>query len=338
MKRKELILLAWCAILLFACLAVTKLNGKELWEGTERLLEHGWLLLVMVVCYAAAFWLRSVGWSIQMSQSDGSCATIGELWLYHHIGLFLNHVLPVKGGELARAALLKTRHRFEWSQALYAVGVNRLLDMSALFVIACATMFWAAPDLLARWVGAKTVWMQFIPPVALAGIYVVARVAKRYQDKLPPLIGRLLSQHASGRLWWLAFVFTVLGWMLEAAVIWSVVIGLGESLNAVRAMLVHVLTIMGQTLHVTPGGIGTYEAVMSALLVQVAEKPLSFALQAAILSHGFKFLYSFLTGGYAAWRLSLSPLHLYRQAKQEGRKASSPKSQRNSPYTHEMRQ
>lgn len=317
MKRKGLFALAWCLILVSAYLAVTKLNGAELWEGTKRLFEHGWLVLLMAVSYAAAFWLRSVGWKIQMGQTEGRRATISELWLYHHIGLFLNHVLPIKGGELARAGLLKSRHRLDWSQSLYSVGVNRLLDMSALFVIACVTMFWIAPGLLASWLGGKTMFTQLAPLVALAIVYVGTRIARRFQDKLPPLVGRLLAQRANGKEWWLAFACTTLGWMLEAAVIWSVVIGLGGSLNALQAMLVHVLTIMGQTLHVTPGGIGTYEAVMSTLLVQVADKTIAFALQAAILSHGFKFLYSFVMGGYAAWRLSLSPLQLYRQASKE---------------------
>ncbi|RNB82728.1 UPF0104 family protein [Brevibacillus fluminis] len=317
MKRKILFWAAWCLILVSAYLAVTQLNGAELWEGAKRLAEHWWLLVLMAVCYAAAFWLRSVGWQIQMGKTEGKRATVEQLWLYHHIGLFLNHILPIKGGELARAGLLKAKHHLDWGQSLYSVGVNRLLDMSALFVIACLTMFVIAPEMLATWFGMKNSFTQFAPLVALSVVYAVTRMARRYQDKLPPLVGKLLAQRANGKEWWLAFAFTALGWMLEAAVIGSVVVGLGGSLSAVQAMLVHVLTIMGQTLHVTPGGIGTYEAVMSTLLVQVAGKTLVFALQAAILSHGFKFLYSFLMGGYAAWRLSLSPLQLYRQAKEE---------------------
>lgn len=322
MKRKVVFVLAWGLLLVSVYFAMTALNGKELWLAAQRLLQHGWLLLVMAVCYAAAFWLRSAGWAMQMGQAGSNKATVEQLWLYHHIGLFLNHVLPIKGGELARAALLKTRHQLDWGTSLYSVGVSRLLDMSALMAIAALTILWVAPHLFAAWVGEKAVWFWLLSPLALIGVYLVTRLAKRRQDKLPDMLKRLLAQTENGQRWWLAFGCTLLGWVLEAAVIGSVVFGLGGNLDVAQALLIHVLTIMGQTLHVTPGGIGTYEAVMSTLLVQVAGYTLAFGLQAAILSHGFKFLYSFVMGGYAAWRLSLSPLRLYRQAKEEGERRS----------------
>jgi uncharacterized membrane protein YbhN (UPF0104 family) len=303
MKRRLIVVVGWLLLIVSVYLLATRLHVQELLLSGKRLLHHPAWLLVMGVGYAAAFWLRSQAWAVQINGR----VTVTQLWYYHHLGLLLNHLLPIKGGELARAALLRTRDEMTWRESLIAVGVNRLFDMAALLLLAAAALMLVAPAKVRVWYGGSVV-IGIAAAAGIGGIWLVCRLAKK-------------------RLNWLAvFSLTAAGWLLEAIVLWSVVFALEGDLGMSQALLVHVLTIIGQTFHVTPGGIGTYEAVMTALLHQVADHPLPFALQVAILTHSFKFLYSFVLGGFAAWRLSLSPLVFYRRAVAESKEGHDEKS------------
>jgi uncharacterized membrane protein YbhN (UPF0104 family) len=305
MKRVIVNTVGWCLLILSAYLVHHAIDGDQLVRGAVQLLHNGPLLLLMTVAYAAAFLLRSVAWAIQIGRGR---VPVGRLWCYHHVGLLLNHLLPVKGGELARVALLRKDMGFSWGEALLSVGGNRLLDIFGLLGVAAVGIVLFAPAQTRAWIVQHGyVWL---------GVGIAAVVA-----------AYLWSRYVRFRTFSVtAVILTTAGWMLEAAVVWSVVRALAGELGPGAALLVNSLTIIGQTFHVTPGGIGTYEAVMSGLLVQAGGQPLEFALNVAILSHGFKFLYSFLFGVYAAWRLSLSPLSFYRQATAEQRREKHEKS------------
>jgi uncharacterized membrane protein YbhN (UPF0104 family) len=313
MKRAVLTAVAWCLLLLSAYWTVTQLRWGELTEAAKQLIGSGWLLALMFAGYAAAFWLRSLAWAIQIGDRR---ASVKQLWLYHHVGLLLNHLLPVKGGEVARAALLKRFNHFSWGEALVFVTVNRLMDIAGLVSICAIALMLLAPEQVKEWFQQRIMLSLLLMVFTAAVLRIMWRFVRWKQL---PFVARLITPLVNKSGWLSAYLFTLAGWMLEAVVVWSVAASLDSRLGIEQALLVHVLTIIGQVFHVTPGGVGTYEAVMSALLHQVALYPLAFALQVAILSHIFKFVYSFLLGGYAAWRLSLSPLQLFRQAKRESK-------------------
>ncbi len=306
MKKGIVTLLAWCFLALSLYWITAYLDWHQFWESVSEIGQRPELLLLMTAGYAAAFWLRSLGWSYQMGREK---IKTGTLWYYHHIGLFLNHILPVKGGEAARAALLRTREGFSWPEAIVSVGVSRMMDMLGLVLIACTGTLLLSPA--EEWVlyGEK-LWFTAILIISLAsGMYFLFYLP--WEKWTPKLVQKYPSMFQQPS--WLALAATACGWMLEAVVVWTVVYALGGQLGAGEALVVHVITIIGQTFHVTPGGIGTYEAVMTSLLHQIAGHPLAFALEVAIISHGFKFVYSFIMGVLASWRLKLSPLAFYKK-------------------------
>jgi len=307
MKKAVISGIAWCFVLVSLYWTMIYVDWHTLQAAAYHFSQQGELVLLMSVGYAAAFWLRSLGWSLQMSSSR---VAVCRLWYYHHIGLFLNHVLPVKGGEIARAALLKTREGFTWPEAVGSVGVSRLLDLLGLVFIACTGVIILLPDTGTNVLRGK-LWVVAVPVLLLSsGVYAFFKLPwNRWAPQLVQKYPTLFEKPS-----WLALVATAAGWMLEAVVVFSVVYALGGQLGVGQALVVHVLTIIGQTFHITPGGIGTYETVMTALLHQIAGHSLGFALQVAIISHGFKFIYSFVVGAVASWQLQLSPLAFYRQA------------------------
>ena len=70
---------------------------------------------------------------------------------------------------------------------------------------------------------------------------------------------------------------------------------LGLELSLAAAAAVTAFTILFQVVHFTPGGIGVYEASMTAAL-QAQGMPGGEALTLAVLTHGLKFAYSFALG------------------------------------------
>lgn len=323
MKRWAIWLIGWLLLLCSVYLTATQLDRATLFSAGQTLLGKPQLLLLMTVGYGLAFWLRSWAWHKQLRHQTG----IKRLWYYHHIGLLLNHLLPVKGGELARIALLRRYERLDWSESVVSVAGSRFVDMAGLLFLSVVALVFIAPHYVQRLYSEKMVWLTGLLAIFLVLMLAAALIVWR-SGRLAGFTRLLKYWNMFRQLphWLPAFFLTAAGWLLEGVVVWSVVYGLEGQLTVPDALLVHVLTIMGQTFHVTPGGLGTYEAVMSALLHQVADLPLSFALQVAILTHGFKFVYSFLVGGFAAWRLSLSPLVFFRQAKAESRKGNHEKS------------
>ena len=114
--------------------------------------------------------------------------------------------------------------------------------------------------------------------------------------------------------------------MLEAGVIIVAAEALGIELSIAAAIAVTAFTILFQVFHVTPGGIGVYEAVMTGALYAHGV-PWEQGLALAVATHGLKFAYSYTVAlGFtltAAGKLpELNPLGRLRGSS-DGAKAAS---------------
>ena len=96
-----------------------------------------------------------------------------------------------------------------------------------------------------------------------------------------------------------AFVLTVPSWLLESVVVYGAAQALGLELSLTAAAAVTAFTILFQVIHLTPGGIGVYEASMTAAL-QAQGMPGGEARTLAVLTHGLKFAYAFGPGALLA--------------------------------------
>ena len=92
-----------------------------------------------------------------------------------------------------------------------------------------------------------------------------------------------------------AFALTVPGWLLESVVVYAAAQALGLGLTLHAAAAVTAFTILFQVVHLTPGGIGVYEASMTEAL-QAQGLAAGEALTLAVLTHGLNFVYSFALG------------------------------------------
>ncbi|MFN8585550.1 MAG: lysylphosphatidylglycerol synthase domain-containing protein [Dehalococcoidia bacterium] len=259
------------------------------------------LLLVVAAVYTLAFWLRALAWRGLLT----SAASTARLFSILQFSLFLNHVLPLRAGEVARPALA-ARHGVPLPEAASTTVVARLLDFATLAAVtACAL-----PAVLRS----GQLGVAFLGALLLTALALLALAAVREGLALP-LPGRLRQRAEEARAALRAISpgrvaatlpLIVASWVLESAVLLGAARLLGVEIPLAAAVGATAFAVLFQIVHLTPGGLGVYEASMTSVLVFAGVRAED-ALALAVLTHGLKFAYSLSVGlGFAAfegWQL-----------------------------------
>jgi hypothetical protein len=290
MKTRILRILQVALVAAFAWLLWRHFDAGAVWDGWHALSGRPATLLAMTAAYAAAFWLRAVAWRLYLPKAHRPRVSL----LYHGLiySLLLNHVLPVKAGDVARVGVLWRRGNIPGALALQSVAVLRALDLAALALLAAA----GAPLLL----GAGEAAPAYLQAAAALAVAAIAAFALRLADKLPwPAVRRqaAFAREALRGARGAAIAALVLAsWALEAAVALGVAAAVApHALTPLEALWANAFTIAGGPAYIGPGGIGGYESAMSYALARAGVTP-SDALAVALLSHGYKFAFSYAAG------------------------------------------
>ncbi|WP_219834449.1 lysylphosphatidylglycerol synthase transmembrane domain-containing protein [Paenibacillus sp. R14(2021)] len=282
---------------LFVWFTVRWFHGKLIGEAAMQLLHAPVSLMLMTIGYGLSFWLKALSWRLYAGREKQD-----PLSRYIHplfVSLLINHLLPVKAGDLARTGLVVRSTSMRWDDALHSVAAMRVLDMASLLLIGSAGAFvlgieaspWylallAAGVLVAAlgWLGLEQLRKQQAAGAKNRGA--LGFVLHHYEHL------RLTLASGKGTI---AALLTLACWLLEGSVVYGVTRALGMPINPLEAIWVTGMTIAGQIFHITPGGIGTYETTLTASLGILGAAG-STAYTAALLSHGFKFVFAYVTG------------------------------------------
>ena len=230
-------------------------------------------LLGAVVLYAGAFLLRSLAWRRVL---PGLSA--GQSWAALHVSLLGNHLLPFRLGEALRVTSVLRRTPLPTAPVAASAVALRAADLLAVLALAAV----AAPAVAGGF--GVSGWLLAAALLA-AGVAAVGwLVALRRRGAAVRLPGGVVALAASA------------AWLLEAAVIWAAATAAGIGLSYPQAVAVTAVTIAAQTVAVTPGGIGGYEAAATAALVGLGAGP-GPALAAALVAHATKTAYALVVGG-----------------------------------------
>jgi uncharacterized membrane protein YbhN (UPF0104 family) len=294
LKQKGMWLFRIVLFAVFLWLTVYAFDWERVRRQGAHLIQHPGLLGGMALAYFIAFVLRAWSWQRYLQKRVSFAECLHGLFY----SLFLNHVLPVKAGDAVRIGYIIKQHAVTWDEAVHSVVVLRLLDMLILGSMAAAGILWLGLHLS----------MLFFGGIVLAGVllagggYIWLRSRKQaFWEKHT----RMLQSGLLGRSGLAIILATTASWSLEAWVVLGVLRSLGLDVPALLAIWANSMTIAGQVFHFTPGGIGTYESVMSFSLVTIGVTWKD-AYTIAVLSHGFKFLFSYVAGAYAWLRTPLS--------------------------------
>lgn len=292
-KKAAKNIISFIIISIFIVLTIKFLDFADLWAAGKLLIQRPYWLIVMLILYFISFCLKSIAWRryLRGRVSFLSCL-IGILY-----SLFINHLLPIKVGDLVRAEILHKREKLiKREEAFHSVIVLRAIDMICLIGITMIGLFTLNISYKVP------VWM-FWGGIPLA-IFTLLMIKRYFADFLNRQI-TLMKSALFGTNGFVIFFATLLSWILEAGVLYGTVHILGEEATLLELAFVNSLTIAGQIFQVTPGGIANYESFMIFGLGMIGIS-LKSGYTIAVLNHGIKFFFSYVVGVFC---LMVHPIH-----------------------------
>ena len=324
--RFALKIVLWVGVSAAAVLAVAFLaDWDRLGSGATALADQPLLVAGLAAGYTLAFLLRAMAWKVLLTHRVG----IFLLFTALQAALLANHLLPLKLGEGIRPLVVR-RHDVPLGEAVTTTAVARATDFASLLAIAAVAAFTLPLS------AGGAMWAQglVVPLVAVAGAGAALTFIRwrRSPGFIPgPLRPHFVAIHShleevsAGRIAQ-CIAWTLPSWCVEACVLLGAAHALGIELSVPAAIGITAVTILFQVFHFTPGGIGVYEAVMTAALAAHGV-PWNEGLALATLTHSLKFAYSytialafsaFAVGGVA----KLNPLNKLRGTGDGSKKAS----------------
>jgi glycosyltransferase AglD len=234
-----------------------------------------------------------------------SCC-LANLSCFQGIGwsLFINHLTPFKVGDVIRASAIIHKRKISWDEAFHSVFVLRIIDIVTLLLLSSIgflVFFHRIPINIMLVVGVISIG------VVCVAVLVVMKTKSSFILKHITLLRLGLKG------WKGAFIITIvsISWMMEGIVLFATLHVIGIDFTFVKAVWVNSVTVGGQVFQVAPGGLGTYESIMSTMLV-LSDLSIDQALNIAVYTHSFKFIFSYIIGIYVVvkaplqWRQILS--------------------------------
>lgn len=309
MKKRHLSALAALAVTaFFFALAARNVRLDELGRALERA-RWRWIA-PMIASQLLDFYIRAERWKLLLKRA----APRAKTWLLYQlqaIGLALNNVLFMRVGELARAFLAGRELEIPAATALGSVAVERALDLAALLTLFCI---------------AAALKPQFVPlsvrrggQLALCGVVgALAALAvgegQVWRLRRWPKLHTLAAQVAEGAAVLrepgaaaAAAAWSLVLWSVDATFYWfgARALRLAAFVSYVRSILVLSWAGAGSALPAAPGGFGTFEAMVKAVVGSFGVEPNS-AFAFAVFTHMIGYLATTLIGLAFLYRVGLS--------------------------------
>ena len=273
-----------------------------------------WWFAVAVAAALLSIVARAWRWQLLLAPIDR--VAFGQLFSATMIGYFGNGVLPLRLGELMRAAALGRRGgRVDVSTALGSIAVERLLDVASALAVAALVVPFSGGlgGGLAAWSGAAAFVI-----VAFGGLLwasrsawvrrLVTRVESGGKGKVRELAGSflrgLLILGEGPKLVPIGLA-TAFIWAMYAAAVWTSARAAGIPLSWLDSGLVLLATIVAVSVPAAPGYVGTYHAAVVLVAADLLGHPAAQAQAFAILSHASSWLPTVAIGALCLLRSSI---------------------------------
>ncbi len=293
-------------------LAAALYLGFALLTGPERLAEAaarlGWGWLLLVAASSLNYLLRFARWTLYLQRLGHRVPPWPSLGYY--LSGFALTATPGKAGETIRSAWLRA-HGVPWPQSLAMFFTERLLDvvvvtgLAALallrfegygpFVLgALAALVLALPLLRSPWMVAfaEAAAVRIGPARLRRGVLHLAGLLDTARDLL------------AWRPLYAGLALGILAWLAQGLAFIYLLSVLDVSIHPATALAIYAVSLLAGALSFVPGGIGTTEAVMGLLLLQIGADPAQ-AVAAPVINRLTTLWYAVAVGLLASLLLGL---------------------------------
>ena len=288
---------------LFVWSSLHGFHGREFGEAVMQMLYSPGILLFITAGYGFSLVLKAIAWRLYVGRERED--KLREYVYPLIIALLVNHVLPIKVGDLARTGMLVRLTRMRWDDALHSVAIMRLLDMVSLLLIGSVGAVILGLEASHEWIIIAIGSMLLI----LLFFLIVRNIYMNKRDKWSVLNNfRVQATLAFAKRHLVRFgliirsprgviiiALTFVSWIMEGTVVYGVIRAMHLQVGALQAVWANGMTIAGQGFHVTPGGIGTYETTLTVSLGLLG-MAVSKAYIVALVSHSYKFMFAYIGG------------------------------------------
>ncbi|MEA3327950.1 MAG: lysylphosphatidylglycerol synthase transmembrane domain-containing protein [Chloroflexota bacterium] len=288
--------LIWIGLIisgLFLYLTFRQINFTDLWATLQE--TRLWWLLPGLAIYFCGMLVRIWRWQYLLNPIK-KVATKTLLPIIF-IGYMGNNVFPFRMGEVLRTVVLKRREDVSISASLATIVIERIFDAVIIIgfvLLNLGQLSGLSNDSAFSRLGGLASWAAVIFGVGLAVFIVIALfptpamtfihrvinkiIPQRWREGAGTIADRFLDGLMSLRSpkdALMVFLTSVLIWMFETGLYWSVSLALGLGLNFGQLMLLNGVVNLVLLIPAAPGGLGTFDAACRAMLqaYHVAPEP-----------------------------------------------------------------
>jgi uncharacterized protein (TIRG00374 family) len=266
--------------------AVRDLKWDEFWVAIKTA-NYLWLIPGVAI-YFVGVWIRAWRWHYLLRPLKP--ISTNRMFPMVTIGYAGNNIFPARAGEVLRAIILKRRENVSMSASLATIIVERIFDavvmmafvfvnLSELAKLTSDSGFIGNIQTVAVWgtiifFGALIVFLisAMLPQrTAKIGTWFIEKLLpQRFHKQMSELMTKFLDGLASLRSpanVLMVFFTSVVIWLLETGKYWFVMQAFEFRVSFFALMLVNGLVNLATTIPGAPGYIGTWEAVIVAVLM-----------------------------------------------------------------------
>ena len=259
------------------------LDWRGIW-GEIRQINLSLFLLALLVYYTTLL-PRAVRWR-KMLRNLGHVLPLRLLGEVIFLSWFVNHLIPAKMGDLYRGLVLRRREQISFSMTTGSVLAERVIDMSAILIVAItAAFFFVRGELLTEMRGVLLSAGILVVLIA-GGLFLFWRLDSNLLSWLPHRLGERFERFQRGiftsvQPLWLMIMLTVLVWAAEAGRFFLVANAMGVPLTMPQLLFVFAAGALLLAAP-TPGGLGAVEGGMVGVML-LLDVPVDMAAAVAIV-------------------------------------------------------
>lgn len=302
--------------LIGAGIIISRLDVAELTEALNRL-PLAYFLLSLLLAVLSQF-LPARRWWVMLGRAGGDAYRACCTALF--IGNFANAFMPLRMGELLRAALIRRSRVISMSGALSSIILAQLMDIAAVLVLGLAVLLFAPlpPEMVAGLVFSAVVVC--VGGIALIGIArlnpALLPIQRDWLNKLLSGVSTGLNTLKDRRDLIVTFGLTMAFWLGVAIMTWVLLLPLMADSSQAEPLLIYGLAAAfgagaGRMLPALPGDIGTVDFAVFFSLTALGV-PESVALAITLLTRLRYILMTLIVGLGALWLESLNPFTVRR--------------------------
>jgi uncharacterized protein (TIRG00374 family) len=237
-------------------------------------------LVASGMLYLLAYFVRSLRWQALLKPVKHIPA--GRMYLTLMAGNFLNYLIPIRAGEVAKCYFLKRTEGVRISHTLPSVFIDKLFDSAAILIVLILLPFLPVHLPEALW---GLIYGLIVILLAGAGVLVLAAIAhnrmvkvfrffsfmlpKRYEERFFEVVhlfveGVGVFRHHLYLLPQVLF-FTFLAVGIDSAFFYTVFLAFGQNIGYITVLFGYTLIYLSYALPHPPAQIGSNEILMVAI-------------------------------------------------------------------------